>query len=133
MKKLFYLYFVLLFSAAGCTDNDNPVNVTEKNYKEYAALLVQSGMNAPIEVALSSELSGPVEWKYEHVGYYTATLAGEFTVNTIILCTLSNDNAGTVKGQRINENKIAISTSDNNFDLSDSILNRASILIRVYN
>jgi hypothetical protein len=46
-------------------------------YKEYVALLTQTGTNAPVATVLSNTI-GAIVWGYTGVGQYTATLSGAF-------------------------------------------------------
>ena len=50
-------------------------------YKEYVALLTQTGTDAPVATVLYNDLGGTVVWTYSSVGEYIATLAGAFTIN----------------------------------------------------
>ncbi len=49
--------------------------------KVYAALLTQTGTDAPIATVLENTLGGTVVWTYSDVGVYAGTLAGAFTEN----------------------------------------------------
>lgn len=56
-----------------------------KPYLKYTAILTQASTNAPTAVVLENSI-GAIEWTYNGVGSYTATLTGAFTLNkTFIL------------------------------------------------
>ena len=50
-------------------------------YKEYVALLTQSGTDAPVATVLYNDLGGAVVWTYSSVGEYIGILVGAFTAN----------------------------------------------------
>jgi hypothetical protein len=52
-----------------------------KGYKEYSALLSQSGTNAPVANVLINTI-GNIVWSYNTAGLYTATLNGAFLATT---------------------------------------------------
>ncbi len=47
-------------------------------YKVYAALLTQSGTDAPVATVLQNTLGGAVVWSFSGSGEYVATLSGAF-------------------------------------------------------
>lgn len=50
-------------------------------YREYVALLSQTGTGNPSAVIIRNELSGPIVWTRNYAGNYSGTLVGAFTVN----------------------------------------------------
>lgn len=55
------------------------------SYLVYTALLSQSGTSAPVATVLTNTLGGTVVWGYDSVGTYTATLAGVFVTNKVVV------------------------------------------------
>ncbi len=55
-----------------------------KGYKEYTALLTQSGTDDPVATVLANDLGGTVVWTRDNTGIYIGTLAGAFGTNNVI-------------------------------------------------
>jgi hypothetical protein len=51
------------------------------SYLVYAAVLTQSGEEAPVASIMQNTLSGPILWSRSGVGVYVGTLTGAFTAN----------------------------------------------------
>jgi len=83
-------FFAKLLRVAGITPNglrDNETNGYQlydalvkagRPYDVYAAILTQSGTDAPTAVVMENTLSGTIVLAYGSTGVYTATLVGEF-------------------------------------------------------
>jgi len=54
------------------------ISTPPDNVKVYAALLTQSGTDAPTATVLENTLGGTVVWTRDDTGLYTGTLAGAF-------------------------------------------------------
>ena len=54
--------------------------IDSRPYKVYAALLTQSGTNAPTATVLKNTI-GDIVWGYSSAGVYTASSGGAFTLN----------------------------------------------------
>jgi hypothetical protein len=106
-------------------------------YKEYVALLSQTGTNAPVATVLSNTL-GSVAWSYEGVGLYYGTSSLITATQTFVSfsSTASNsdsrlgDESGPIQfGPRTGY--VLVSTSDVGLNSSDDALLNY-ITIRVY-
>lgn len=64
------------------TTNENATPTT--TIKVYKALLLQSGTDAPTVTILQNTLDGTPVWTRQALGYYRATLAGQFPQNQTI-------------------------------------------------
>lgn len=115
--------------------NNQPVSPA---YKVYTALLTQSGTDDPIAVVLENTI-GNIVWTRDNSGVYTGRLNSAFTTDKtalfiqkdVSLCKVlivPKDNSII----RIDSDTIQIYTYDDSF-LIDSVLNKTSIEIRVYN
>jgi hypothetical protein len=113
-------------------------SVAGKPYKEYVAVLTQSGLgNNPTMstgTALQNELSGPIAWTTSGVGIYTGTLNGAFTVGktTVYINGFTSSTNSVIRAYSNSVNSITINTTVSG-TLTDSILSNAGITIRVYN
>jgi hypothetical protein len=52
-------------------------------YKVYAAILTQSGTNAPVASVLANTLGGTVVWSYADTGQYSASLSSAFPAGKV--------------------------------------------------
>ena len=108
-----------------------------KTYKEYVAVLTQTGVNAPTMTGgapFVNELGGTIVWSYSGVGIYAGTLTGAFTVGkTVIFINgfMSSTN-NLMRAFSNSVNSVNINTFSSGVG-ADSILNNAGITIRVYN
>ena len=105
------------------------VNSVIKPYKEYVALLTQTGTNAPVATVLDNTLGGTVAWSRNTFGNYSGTLTGAFTVNKTVGYVQTNTASRPLSfNSNASANTIEISTNG-----PDDILNNATIVVRVYN
>lgn len=102
-------------------------------YKKYVALLNQSGTTAPVATILENTL-GDIVWTRVNTGIYNAALLNAFTDNKtfLLIGTLPYLNNPNYIFDRTSSNVLYIQTSVNNI-ISDGLLNKTSIEIRVYN
>lgn len=110
-------------------------------YKEYVALLTQSGTDAPVATVLYNDLGGTVVWTRGGVGLYEGTLTGAFTVNKTDpssggiyywLDTVDLNANSIVKLVWTSANIIAVETTSDGL-ASDALLVSFVIKVRVYN
>ena len=105
------------------------VTAVVKPYKEYVALLTQTGTNAPVATVLENTLGGTVVWSRNTFGNYSGTLSGAFTINRTAGYVQSNNSGRPLSfSANVTANTIEISTNG-----PDDILNNATIIVRVYN
>lgn len=115
-------------------------------YKEYVALLSQTGTSAPTATVLYNDLGGAIVWAYQNVGEYTGTLTGAFVLNKTALniTGVGTDApyASTASLTRNSANEIGIvTTAIESIDfvggevvaIRNGILNATLVTIRVYN
>jgi hypothetical protein len=107
-------------------------------YKVYTALLSQTGTNAPIATVLENTLGGTVVWSYVDIGTFSGITTGKFLNNKTYLYINSASETGNMLDglagvSQISEDEINVITVSSGADVSNDILNQASIEIRVYN
>ena len=110
------------------TDAENPIVSSSvagftAGAKLYAALLAQSGTDAPVATVLQNDLGGTVVWGYTSTGVYTGTLTGAFVVNKTWVAK-GGFNGGTGSGYNVNRssaNVISVVSYDGGVE-SDDIL-----------
>jgi hypothetical protein len=120
MKKIFYLFYVLLFSLVGCTDNDNPVLVDKNKIVKYIARMSQQGKSDPTVLIMENTL-GEVKWTRIEEGQYKGIIAETISPGGIYCnLQLSNNSSHSFKTMFSN-NEIIIFTYDNDI-ISDGIL-----------
>ncbi|QMP84784.1 DUF285 domain-containing protein [Flavobacterium phage vB_FspP_elemoA_8-9A] len=107
-------------------------------YKVYTALLSQTGTNAPIATVLENTLGGTVVWSYVDIGTFSGITTGKFLNNKTYLYINSASETGNMLDglagvSKISEDEINVITVSSGADVSNDILNQASIEIRVYN
>jgi len=111
-------------------------DISNRPYKVYTALLLQTGTSAPTAVVLENTI-GNIVWSYNNVGDYRATLANAFPSNkTTITVNNATFPLELVKGGRINSNTLVVYTTNRFGDgfLGNDALNGDSVCeIRVYN
>lgn len=109
-------------------------------YKEYTALLTQTGTDAPVPTVLKNTLGGPVVWSRNANGRYAGTLAGAFAANKtavnsgVCVGSAGDTLIGCFAGNRTDANTVRIVTSAMN-DLSgasDDVLVATEVSIKVY-
>lgn len=105
-------------------------------YKEYTALLTQSGTDAPVATVLVNTLGGEVVWSYVDVGDYLATLAGAFTENRTWFSfpspRASAEESGEAGLALINANTVRLTTAEADTLKNQVLSPNFSIQIRVY-
>ena len=107
-------------------------------YKVYTALLSQTGTNAPVATVLENTLGGTVVWSYVDIGTFSGITTGKFLNNKTYLYINSASETGNMLDglagvSQISEDEINVITVSSGADVSNDILNQASIEIRVYN
>ena len=107
-------------------------------YKVYTALLSQTGTNAPVATVLENTLGGTVVWSYVDIGTFSGITTGKFLNNKTYLYINSASETGNMLDglagvSKISEDEINVITVSSGADVSNDILNQASIEIRVYN
>jgi hypothetical protein len=114
---------------AGQTGPTGPVG-----YQVYIALLNQVGIIAPVATVLQNTI-GNIVWSYSSAGNYVATLAGAFPSDKVVMF-LNNTRVNSICSiQRSNDNALLLQiviTDSLPFLFADSLLNNASLEIRVY-
>ena len=122
----------------GNYDLDADVFTSVIPYLSYVANLTQTGTDAPVATVMQNELGGTVVWTRIAAGEYVGTLTGAFTVyKTVCIVSGNISTGGFANIAPIDANIVNIFTSLINIDdlavqTSDSILNLASVEIRVY-
>jgi hypothetical protein len=110
------------------------VAVDPRPYKVYAALLTQTGTNAPVATVLENTI-GNIVWTRGGIGYYIATLSAAFTTNKTVV--LFGNPAYTIPPIDIIVNLGSINSIEINTIISgvfaDNSFNKTFIEIRVYN
>lgn len=104
-------------------------------YKVYAALLTQTGENAPVVTELENTLNASPTSAYSMAGAYTLQFAsGILTSKTAVLLTVGSyaGSVGGVIGAVRTSNNIVITSMDFTGTLADDILKSGTIEIRVY-
>ena len=114
---------------------DGGVTSTKLGFREYVALLYQTGTNNPTAYVLTNTLGGTVTWVRLASGLYKGVLSGAFTANkTCVIATLpyNSDSPGTIQASRYDSDSIYVVTRREDWLSYDSMLIYASIMIRVY-
>lgn len=100
-------------------------------YKEYIALLNQSGENAPVATIISNTI-GEIVWSYEDMGVYQATLTGAFTQDKTYMILGSEVNTSAdFQTERITNSAIELTVAAGGNPIDDALINKL-IEIRVY-
>lgn len=109
------------------------LNSSGPAYKEYVAILNQSGTNAPEATIVSNEI-GNIVWARTGEGSYTGTLTNGFPLTKTVA--FINDTNEFVNIRMFigvgDDNTVYISTQDG-ITPTDDLLGQTYILIRVYN
>ena len=105
-------------------------------YKSWVALLSQSGTSAPTAIVLQNDFDETFTFTYGAMGEYRINSANNnFTEDKTFIVT-QNTNDGAViyhfSTTYVNDARIVIYSFDGGSALSDSLLNKSSIEIRVY-
>lgn len=115
-------------------------------YKQYVALLTQTGTAAPVATVLSNTLGGTVVWARTSTGLYTATLSGAFASGKTLMFTGTSDaqfNAASgslfsvYQTQRTSNNVISLMSYNvdpvaPSFNVADTLLLATEFTITVY-
>lgn len=138
-------FFEKMFSESGITANglpDNDLNGFQiyeafrkltKPYKSYAALISQTGTNAPVVTVKGFNEIGNIVWSRSAAGIYTGTLTGAFGPNTVILTGgLASGATGNFNIYSSGVGVININTTNLSGTYVDGQLTGASFEIRVY-
>lgn len=107
-----------------------------KGYKEYVAILSQTGTNAPTATVIYNSLGGTLTLGYNSVGLYTATLTGAFPSGSVqTFCNFASGFPSNPERYmtiyRYSNDEIRIKTWDTG-TLTNAMLNGACVYIRVY-
>jgi hypothetical protein len=122
----------LTVSESNITYNNGIKTNNNVTYKQYIALLSQTGITDPIVNVLENTLSGEIIWLRTNTGEYEGELIGEFTFNkTTINC--SNTQPGEIRTNRQDSDKVNVYTYDSSGTPADAQLLYSTIEIRVYN
>ncbi len=122
----------LTISESNITYNNGIKTNNNVSYKQYIALLSQTGITDPIVNVLENTLSGEIIWLRTNTGEYEGELIGEFTFNkTTINC--SNTQPGEIRTNRQDSDKVNVYTYDSSGTPADAQLLYSTIEIRVYN
>lgn len=122
----------LTISESNITYNNGIKSNNNVSYKQYIALLSQTGITDPIVNVLENTLSGEIIWLRTNTGEYEGELIGEFTFNkTTINC--SNTQPGEIRTNRQDSDKVNVYTYDSSGTPADAQLLYSTIEIRVYN
>lgn len=113
---------------------DGAVTTAKLEYKEYVALITQSGTSAPSQVIIANTLGVTPSWSRVSAGIYQITASGLFTLNKTVAW-ITNVNAGVANFTSIGQtdvNKLTVVTINSGGTETDAILSSASLCIRVY-
>lgn len=126
---------------AGNLDAAEATNVITKaavsdmrGYKQYTALISQSGTSDPTAIVLGRNEIGTIVWTRSGTGIYTGTLSGAFTSNKTWLTVTNTDETSTqthVRLVRTGANTVLLTTYNGSFTPTDVFTNVA-LEIRVY-
>jgi hypothetical protein len=103
-------------------------------YKVYTALLTQTGTNAPVAIVLENTLGGPITFERGGVGGYNAVSVGNlFTLDKTVVFNSSGQMVGTYNFYPANTSRVALNNVNVAGVGADSLMQKLSIEIRVYN
>lgn len=113
-------------------DKGDASPVASLGYKEYIALLTQTGTNAPTVTVLKNTLGGTVVWTRNGIGDYIGTLASAFPLDKTWISSSGISGSATTIGQFYKDsvNNVGFLTYDG--VASDDLLYYTSVEIRVY-
>ncbi len=102
-------------------------------YSLYAALLNQTGTNAPVATIANNELSAAGVWSYVNIGIFRYTLAGAFASEKVLpfLSLGYFDGSASWQVRRIDDDVIELRTYSG-LNLANGVLTDASFEIHVY-
>lgn len=105
----------------------------QPTYKVYSALLTQTGTNPPVPIVLENTLGVTPTWYYDIVGRYYIESFGTFTVDKTVITMGLPIGSIFVKTSATLPDQVFIGTSNSSGVLSDNLLNKTFVEIRVYN
>ena len=117
---------------------DEAISNSTPTYKEYVALLTQSGGNAPTAVVLSNTLGGVPVWTKNNIGVYYLILIGAFPVDKTFYTKMihgSSVDSLICEMYTVSDDTMGISCSQNTGGVSrgvDDVLSKIPISIKVY-
>jgi hypothetical protein len=100
------------------------------NYKSYVALISQTGTAAPTAIVLENTI-GNISWTRSSVGQYIGLLTAAFTLDKVVC--FNNNISGNFIIKRSGIDSLVIYTNLFDGTPTDSLLDKTSIEIRVYN
>jgi len=90
------------------------ISTPPDNVKVYAALLTQTGTDAPTATVLKTTLGGTPELSYEGTGTFDLFLTGAFTGTPVLLeSAIFNENSGVfnaIKGEKLDNDTFRLKT-----------------------
>ena len=111
-----------------------------KQYKEYVALLTQSGTNAPTATILNEKARnylGAITWAYISTGVFSGTKTGELTANKTGYLHTGFQGSGFISSVELSSgNSFQIDTktlSSGSLVASNGVLSKTLVIVRVYN
>ena len=125
-------------SAVTVGELNQVVNGVERPYKVYTALLTQTGTDAPVATVLENTL-GNVWFQYSDIGIYTILIPEFDITKTYYSCGGMGDSTQVDAASKIimfsnsDSGSLQINTYNNSPSISNNILNKTPIEIRVYN
>lgn len=125
-------------SGTDVTVNGNLIVTGTNNivpYKIYAALLTQTGTNAPVATVLQDTLGQPVLFSRNTTGSYLIQSNGFTNNKTAVIGTqidFNNNVTGYTLSQTLTGTQIFVGTINNIYNYADGLLNGDFIEIRVY-
>jgi hypothetical protein len=111
--------------------NGNPISTPD--YKEYVALITNTGASDPTVTVLSTTFEGEIVWTRDTVGYYFGTLTGAFPDIDKMFFYLDVTAPVTKEIFWQDANTVVIGTLNAADDYADNLLYKNSLIIRVYN
>jgi hypothetical protein len=103
---------------------------SNKSYKNYVALLTQTGTGAPTAIELENTLGGNVTWVRTDIGEYEAHTSNLFP--KLVGGFVQDTNVCYRRLQKIDDSTVRLTTFAANAQVSDGLLTNALIEIRVY-
>lgn len=103
-------------------------------YRNYTALLTQTGTSAPVATVLQNNLGQDIVWTYSAAGIYIGTAVGAFVTQSkvaVITSQTNNNNLGLTVAYRNNNDEIYVETYVAT-TATNNILSNSLVEIRVY-
>jgi len=112
---------------------DANVTTAKLEYKEYVALITQTGTADPVATVIKNTLSGAIVWTRSAVGDYVGTLASAFTSNKTAFSVTGGAFNGEHYGMNwVSANGMALNSVNAAGTKTDALLNGCTVIIRVY-